>query len=422
MVERLKKYQNKTHLGILDQMVVSGGNFMTGLLLARWLGLEQFGVFTLLWMIVLFALSLNMAIITKPLLTLIAKHSTSTSYLGSVHSLQLFLAFAGGFLTFILGWATVQFGMLEVAMPLLAGTAFLVVNQLIYDFYRKCFYANEHIHSSLLLDILLYGLQIGGMIVLYQMNQFTLQSVLGLLVITQAVTLFIFAFQIPAPTRNVQAIINTAITHIRFSGWLSLTALMQWFSANYFIIAAGGILGTAMVGLIRIVQQLIGLIHILFLAMENLLPTTAARHLQEGGTSSLIRFLKGKTVRWVVPFAFAGLLFLVFSPWVIDVFFKANLDGNYILLFGYLGLYVLVFLSIPIRIYFRTIEHTRPLFLAYLAATVVSFLAAPVLLNQYGITGFVLGLILIQFIMITIYLFEYQSTKTNHSIIQADLN
>ena len=32
-----------------DQVVVSGANFITGLILARGLGLEGFGVFTLAW-------------------------------------------------------------------------------------------------------------------------------------------------------------------------------------------------------------------------------------------------------------------------------------------------------------------------------------------------------------------------------------
>jgi len=421
MLEKLKKYQSNTRLGVLDQIVVSGGNFLTGLLLARWLGLQQFGVFTLLWMIVLLALSFNMAMITKPLLTLIAKQAT-TNYLNAVHTWQLFLAFAGGVLTLFIGSLTVQLGILNISGALLLGTALLVINQLIYDFYRKCFYATAQIPSSLLLDIVLYSWQITGMLVLYFMGLFTLERVLALLVVTQAICLLLFANLIPRPTLEMAVLTETAVTHIRYSGWLSMTALMQWFTANYFIIAAGGILGTAMVGLIRIVQQLIGLIHILFLAMENLMPTAAAKCLQEKGRGSLLSYLRKNTVRWALPFAGVGLVFLLFSPWVIQTFFKANLDGNYILLLGYLGLYVLVFISIPARIYFRTIEHTRPLFIAYLVGTVLSFLAAPLLLKSFGVAGFVAGLILVQFLMIVVYIIEYQVTKARFPVLQPDLN
>ncbi len=44
---------------LADQTMVSGVNFMTGILIARYLGVTEFGRFTLVWMAVLFVNSLQ---------------------------------------------------------------------------------------------------------------------------------------------------------------------------------------------------------------------------------------------------------------------------------------------------------------------------------------------------------------------------
>jgi len=65
LINQLKKDKNKL-LVVLDQVIVSGGNFALGLVLIRTLGLADYGVYAVLWMGVLFALSLHQAFITMP--------------------------------------------------------------------------------------------------------------------------------------------------------------------------------------------------------------------------------------------------------------------------------------------------------------------------------------------------------------------
>ena len=43
-----------TNLSFIDQALVSGGNFVAGILMARAFGLYEFGRFTLVWMVVEF--------------------------------------------------------------------------------------------------------------------------------------------------------------------------------------------------------------------------------------------------------------------------------------------------------------------------------------------------------------------------------
>ena len=55
---------------LLDQGVVSGCNFLLGVLLARLLGLNDFGVFTLCWSVLLLTAGIQNALVIYPMLTL----------------------------------------------------------------------------------------------------------------------------------------------------------------------------------------------------------------------------------------------------------------------------------------------------------------------------------------------------------------
>ena len=54
----LSKNREKSWV-LADQALVSGVNFLNGILLARWLGITAYGTFALIWMAVLVASSLQ---------------------------------------------------------------------------------------------------------------------------------------------------------------------------------------------------------------------------------------------------------------------------------------------------------------------------------------------------------------------------
>ena len=62
--------RRKTKLVLGDQVIVSGANFVIGLLLARALGPTGYGQFVLNFNIILFAYGINIALINSPMLVL----------------------------------------------------------------------------------------------------------------------------------------------------------------------------------------------------------------------------------------------------------------------------------------------------------------------------------------------------------------
>ena len=62
--------RSRRSLTILDQALVSGSNFITGIMLVRGLGLVEFGRFTIAYAILLLANSVQLSFISSPMITL----------------------------------------------------------------------------------------------------------------------------------------------------------------------------------------------------------------------------------------------------------------------------------------------------------------------------------------------------------------
>ncbi len=125
--------------------MVSGVNFLTGILLARYLGLKEFGVFTLVWMAVLFVNSLQFAVISAPMMSIGSKQTVdeAPAYYGAVFSQQA--AFAGlSFVVLYVGMKASgiffpQWRVEHLALPL-ASVAFAFQMQ---DFMRRYFFYSQ---------------------------------------------------------------------------------------------------------------------------------------------------------------------------------------------------------------------------------------------------------------------------------------
>ena len=166
-------------LVFIDQALVSGSNFLLGVLLVRSIGLENYGVFALLWMGVLFALGINQAFITKPVLSIAPKmdECNQEKYLTGLHSIQFLVSV----LFLILGIVIFLFSNIIFEAPILAFIPLLsgiVFCQTMHDFYRKINLIKNKIQKVLILDVLLFGGQLIGVFILILIDEINLKSTL----------------------------------------------------------------------------------------------------------------------------------------------------------------------------------------------------------------------------------------------------
>ena len=96
--------REKTIINFIDQGMVSGVNFITGLLLARYLGVEGYGQFVLVNAIVLFFSGIQIALVVSSMMVKAPSldNNERAIYLNSVVVVNLQFVFIAAVILFIL--------------------------------------------------------------------------------------------------------------------------------------------------------------------------------------------------------------------------------------------------------------------------------------------------------------------------------
>ncbi|MEL6588806.1 MAG: oligosaccharide flippase family protein [Bacteroidota bacterium] len=401
------KSQLSTRITLLDQLIVSGCNFLLGILLTRWLGLDDYGVFALAWMGLLLASNLQLNFILKPMMSLGPKeadHEAKRQYYASVHYLNF------GFLALIalIGLGLVYgadewfpdwgIGYLFPVLPL-AVLAFLW-----QEFYRRLFFVSDQVFKALILDALAYGGMIIGTLGLYLSDQLSVASAYGAVMGSFCVSFVLGLWWCRhLPRVGMAASRNVFQRHWRFSSWLVGTALLQFFGSNFFLVAAGSIVGSAGVGALRIAQNLMGLTHILFQAMENTVPIKASGALIRDGINGMLQYLKLVSLKTGLIIGLILLSVALAAEPLISLVYGAEFTSQSYLLIGYCVFYATLFPGYPLRYALRSLEFTQPIFVAYIVSTAFSLLAAYPMVERWGLMGVVYGLIITQILMQACY-------------------
>ncbi len=171
---------------LFDQAMVSGSNFLTGIILARALGIAEFGRFTLAWMVVLFVQSIQHAAINAPMMTIGARQESANcpAYYGAVFVQQIAFAILSAGLSLIAVTASAlifpDYGIAGLTLPLTAAVFFTQVQ----DFLRRYYFTIEKPVWSCVGD----GCRYLGQIVVIIWLSFAVEGVL-----TSAMVLWILA-------------------------------------------------------------------------------------------------------------------------------------------------------------------------------------------------------------------------------------
>jgi O-antigen/teichoic acid export membrane protein len=408
--------ERSAHLNgtLLDQALVSGSNFLLAVLLTRFLGLADYGVFVLGWMAVLFFSSIQQALIVAPLVTLVPKRPAAerAHYAGAYFVQQIIFAAAAAAITVlgVFGFGRIQMdGRIDALVLPLAAVVFCFLWQ---DYMRRFLFAQRTTGPVLVADLLAYGGQIAAVLIVHQAGLLSIPAVLWC-------TAALFGASAAFQTRwmvmeawNWRSVRATWREGWRFSSWLTASAFTQWFAGNLFIVAAGGVLGAGAAGAVRASQNVVGITHVLFLALENYLPARAAAVMADRGRAALLRYL-GRASAYVGAATACGLLVVAVAPefWLRTLYGPELVEYAFILTWFAL-LYLLVFVSTMLRMVLRTLEMTRSFFVSSVLTAGFSLMVAFPMVEWWGVTGVMVGLTVTQLIGIGCFVWSlYRGPK-----------
>jgi len=388
---------------LADQVVVSASAFLTNLLLARALGLTQYGRFTVVTMIQLLLLSVTMAFgaqiyqVVYPALNNTDRQKLTAGML----SQQLLLAFA--ILALIPVLYAIQSGLnnnwLQNNSALVVLAIIATALYLLQDFLRRIFMTQTKGKYAFTIDFTTNFLQIVALAVfwyLHKINPVTAWFIIG------------FSF-LPSIILGMILLrpVKLSIGAIRFSwslqknrvGWLAGSSMLQWGAGYFFVVAAGWFLGAAALGALRLTQYLFGLLNLLFQAIENYVLPKAASFV--GEQNAYWWQLLKKCLSLIVPFL---LLFSLFAKPILQLAGGIELGHYSFIVYGLSVVYLVMTIGYPVRIAIRSLHLNREYFIAYILSVLLNICIAPWLLRHWELYGVMTGLLLNQLVVIGYWL------------------
>jgi len=378
---------------ILDQLLVSASNFLTGIILVRGLGLVDFGRFTIGYVLLLLANSIQLSFISSPMITLgslCAPGNERVRFVRGVFGIQLVFCAISAVATVgavILYMAIDRGGVPSgFVLPFAASVAAFLMQ----DWLRRYYFTIGKAAASVWNDALSYLGQVIVLCILWATHILTIDSAFWTIAATSGLAFAAGAAFERLGTDREQT--RDAWRRTRaLSVDLGVANQLQWLVYQGAILIGAGVAGPRAAGGVRATQNVIGPVNVAFQAMENIVPIRAAEEMRRGGIQKAARFL----FRFGAA-GFIALLVIFSATSLVSGKFLAFFYGHELRLYAaVLNLQMLYFLlAWPIRqltFLLRTIENTRPVLLASVIAAVMSLSLVYPLVRAYGALGIVMA-------------------------------
>ena len=391
---RLQKFtRGRSVQTVADQILVSASNFLTGIILVRGLGLAEFGKFTIAYVILLLANSIQLSFISSPMITLGSLCATSEEqydFVRGVYGVQLIFCAVATLATVAATAIYMSFDRSGIPPYFVLPFSASVALYLLQDWLRRYYFTIGKAPASVWNDAISYGGQVVVLAVLWITHRLAIGTAFWAIALTSGL-----AFATGATIerlRSCRAETRIAWQRIRtLSIDLGIANQLQWLVYQGAMLVGASVAGPQAAGGVRATQNVIGPVNIAFQAMENIVPIRAAEEMRRGGIHRAAKFL----FRFGAA-GFVGLLVLFSTASLLSGRFLSFFYGHELRIYAaVLNLQMLYFLlAWPIRqltFLFRTVESTRPILISSIVAAIMSMSLVYPMVRGYGALGIVMA-------------------------------
>jgi len=406
-----KMLKNKVILiTLVDQALVSGSNFFLSIFILRFFGAEVFGIFSFLWLFILFFNSVQLSLIISPMMSNFSKQDKENKdlFIGSLFSHQIIFCFCFGTLLIlsinVIGKTFNYFDISNFKFSIL----FLFIFTQLQQFFRRLSFLKKNYFKALISDLISYSI-LFILIIFFEINKsLKLDSLIWILSASYFFGTIIFISNIFKFKINFLNCLNSFFTNWKISKWLFLTSLLQWLSGNLWIINTGIILGPYALGVLRACQTIINITNLAFQSFENFFPTKFSDIYVYKGKKLLndyfLKFIK-KGFKYVLIIIF---IIIIFSKKILMLVYGIEISQHSKILI-YLSLILpITFVMFPLNYFLRTLDKTKSIFVGYSFSTLFAFLFSNYIISKFDIMGTVLGLFFSSTIILFITFYSYK--------------
>ena len=400
-----------------NQLVVSISNFISTILVLRILGLENFGIFSIAWSILLLTNNILHAVFITPLLNIAPKLNNDEKkiYINNSFFLVSIFCILNAFICFLIfSFFGDYIGLKIFDLKFSLIFSVLILLNIFYEFSRRVFYALREINQINKFDFLKNGMQLLLLLVIYITNLSNIYLVIICFLSSISFTIIMARDFINFNPLKIYKVNLTFSRNLRMSRWLIPSSFLYWFNLNIFTIFCATFLGPSSAGILKIMSNLFSIVGICLQGLENWAQVEFAMIFSENGFYSLKKILK-------------KFIFYILVPLAICLIF---VNGNYIfigkLIYGIdLTSYrfeILIFslavvlntINQPFKYFMNALEKTAIKFYGELVAAVIISLSGYKLIQSFNLTGAILGIGLNKLSIFILYLIGYIIIKRKH--------
>lgn len=397
--QKLARWVTKGSLAIVDQGLISGSNFLIGILLARWLVPTQYGAFSLAFSIFLLLSYVYQSLLSEPqgVFSGSAYSQCLRGYLKALLGIQAMVTVFG--IVLLGGSALVVYAMGKAdGLPgALAGVAIASPCILFFWLLRRAYYMNLAPGRAAVGAFIYFALVTGGLFVAYKRALVSPFSAYLLMAIGALGTGFFLLTQVnkalPPDVIKGPTAAQAWHKHWEYGRWALAVSVVTWIPYYMYYPLVSAFSGMAQAGQLRALMNLSLPMEQSYTALSILFLPYAARVCREKGVQSsgpLVRritmlFVSGALAYWAVLIPFKGLVFHVLYA------------GKYLEvapLIPYVALGTTLWsAAFGPAILLRAIESPDSIFYARIVASVLSLVIGVPATRAFGLWGVVSSII-----------------------------
>jgi len=389
--------------GVMDQVVLSGTSLAIGLALARELPGEVFGAYAVTLAISLIGLSLQVSLITDPLVILGAGRSgdEQRSYFGTLLRMQTWAGAGMGVLTAAIAVIGLRMSPGSEVWAAVAGLAIATAPMHLQIFIRSALLARLEPAKALLNDAIHCALRLATLPLLMSLGMLSPFWVFVAQGIASVVSILFAAGLCAEILRPRQAPWGSvAREHWSYGKWMLGASGAHWFSGQSPLVLAAGMLSPLAAAGIKASMYLVSPVNVALTGLDGILAPRASR-LASQDAGGLHRFL----VRVFMlttggSLLYALLLFPVARP-IMDIVYKGRYSD-------FLPIVTILLVDIVIRsmtrapvLRMKIDQNTHRIFLAHTLCAVTAVIALGLLTPAWGVTGAALSLPIASLVLLT---------------------
>lgn len=315
---------------LLDQGIFSGSAFLSGVLIARMMGPDAFGGYTLANGIFVILVGLQQALLLAPLIVFGASTTEETGpYLYATRVIHHVVA---GVCAILMAAVATMFFVFDSDVNITAalfGTAALVFFALVYDFWRQVVIAKRELRNLLTCDFASKMLLISMLVVFYLSEE-------------QHPFLFVYSSLVVSALIGAVAAWNfgrrhLVATHDYRKYWGKNWSFGKWSGLNQIIITATSQIplyvlvslhGTAQTGILGAAIQLTGVFHVFLSGIMNYCFPVAVLINEQERRSALTRYTKKLIFYLLAPISFICLIVIIETKEIVQFLYTDSFSSQ----------------------------------------------------------------------------------------------